>query len=90
MAHVEKTDALQESIQATNVNAISAPSGRIGRRPTRIDTSMQSVDALSTASNNSRKLPATMEVVLSKFLLEWFFRFVFGNTERLFASIVVR
>ena len=42
--------------QATNVNAISAPSGRIGRRPTRIDTSMPSVDASCTASNNSRKL----------------------------------
>ena len=50
--------------QATNVNAISAPSGRIGRRPTRIDTSMQSVDASCTASNNSRKLPATVQGTL--------------------------
>ena len=46
--------------QATNVNAISVPSGRIVRRPTRIDTSMQSVDASCTASNNSRKLPVTV------------------------------
>ena len=69
--------------QATNVNAISAPSGRIGRRPTRIDTSMQSVDASCTASNNSRKLPVTMKVISSKPPLEWFFRSVFGNTGRL-------
>ena len=36
--------------QATNVNAISVPSGRIVRRPTRIDTDvyMQSVDASRT------------------------------------------
>ena len=46
--------------QATNVNAISVPSGRIGRRPTRIDTSMPLVDACCTASNNSRKLPVTV------------------------------
>ena len=67
--------------QATNVNAISVPSGRIVRRPTRIDTSMQSVDASCAASNNSRKLPVTMEVTSSKPLLEWFFRSVFGNAE---------
>ena len=48
--------------QATNVNAISVPSGRIVRRPTRIDTSMQSVDACCTASNNSRKLPVTVRL----------------------------
>ena len=47
--------------QATNVNAISVPSGRIVRRPTSIDTSMQSVDACCTASNNSRKLPVTVD-----------------------------
>ena len=69
--------------RVTNVNAISAPSCRIGRRPTRIDTSVQSVGASCTASNNSRKLPVTMEVISSKPLLEWFFRSVFGNTGRL-------
>ena len=63
--HVAKTDALQRvHFQATNVNAISVPSGRIVRRPTRIDTSMQSVDASCTASNNSRKLPVTVVITV--------------------------
>ena len=67
--------------QATNVNVISVPSGRKVRRSTRVDTSMQSVDASCTASNNSRKLPVTMEGTSWKPLLEWFFRSVFGNAE---------
>ena len=41
----------------------SVPSGRIVHRPTRIDTSMQSVDASCTASNNSRKLPVTVNLL---------------------------
>ena len=69
--------------QATNVNGISVPSGRLVRRPTRIDTSMRSIDALCIASDNSKKLPITMEVISSKPLLEWFFRSVFGNAGRL-------
>ena len=51
--------------QTTNVNAISVPSGRIVRRSTRIDTSMQLVDASCTASNNSRKLPVTVFLMAS-------------------------
>ena len=66
--------------QATNVNAISVPNGKIVRRPTRIDTSMQSVDA-SCSKQHFKKLPVTMEVISSKPLLEWFFRSVFGNAE---------
>ena len=58
--------------QTTNVNAISVPSGRIVRRSTRIDTSMQLVDASCTASNNSRKLPVTMEETSWKPLLNGF------------------
>ena len=41
--------------QATNVNVISVPSGRIVRRPTRIDTSMQSVDASCTCKQQFKK-----------------------------------
>ena len=52
--------------QATNVNAISVPNGKIVRRPTRIDTSMQSVDA-SCSKQHFKKTARNC----SRYLVDW-------------------